>query len=347
MVWVESFLKTITLYIEILPSKKETQSIAKAVRKHRTELTTVYRVRRSAVGYKIKNARLTDEIGIIIFVTKKQDESKLRSLNVEPVPKSIDGIATDVQAISIFPRAPDDSRYTPIQGGIATIRHPSPYVGTLGLVIRKGKKLFGITNNHVGANEDILGLRPSAARRGDPWVQPSIGSVSADRIGKLYRWNRLKTQGPGKINYYDLAIGELVEPGLSRGIKANEIKDIGQVAGAEEIHLDDIVMKRGRTTRKRTGRVIATDARFYVQYRGFNCDFEDQVAIIGHPNPVKPFSLQGDSGSVVVSAERDPNTNAHKLKALLFAGGENDETGFDETFASPVKRILRDFNLKF
>lgn len=48
----------------------------------------------------------------------------------------------------------------------------------------------------------------------------------------------------------------------------------------------------------------------------------------------------------MVSAERDPNTNAHKLKALLFAGGENDETGFDETFASPVKRILRDFNLK-
>ena len=43
----------------------------------------------------------------------------------------------------------------------------------------------------------------------------------------------------------------------------------------------------------------------------------------------------------MVSAERDPNTNAHKLKALFFAGGENDET-----FASPVKRILRDFNLK-
>jgi putative intracellular protease/amidase len=149
----------------------------------------------------------------------------------------------------------------------------------------------------------------------------------------------LRTQGPGKINYYDLAIGELVEPGLSRGIKANEIKDIGQVAGAEEIHLGDIVMKRGR-------RVIATDARFYVQYRGFNCDFEDQVAIIGHPNPVKPFSLQGDSGSVVVSAKRDLNSNAHKLKALLFAGGENNETGFDETFAGPVKRILRDFNLK-
>jgi hypothetical protein len=48
----------------------------------------------------------------------------------------------------------------------------------------------------------------------------------------------------------------------------------------------------------------------------------------------------------VVSAEPDPNTNAHKLKALFFASGENDETGFDETFASHVKRILRDFNLK-
>jgi hypothetical protein len=329
-----------------LSIKKETQSIAKIIGKHRDELIKSYRVRRSAVGYKIKNGRLSNDIGIIIFVTKKLDESKLRSLKVEPVPKNIEGIVTDVQAISIFPRASDDARHTPIRGGIATIRHPDPYVGTLGLVIHRRKKLYGITNNHVGANEDVLGMRPPAARRGDPWVQPSTGSVPADRIGKLYKWNRFKPQGPGKINYYDLAIGELVEPGLSRGVKANEIKDIGKVAGSEDINLDDIVMKRGRTTRKRVGRVIATDARFYVPYSGYNCDFEDQVAIIGHPNPAVPFSLKGDSGSVVVSAELNPRTDAYKVKALLFAGGDNVETGFDETFASPIKRILRDFNLR-
>jgi hypothetical protein len=219
-------------------------------------------------------------------------------------------------------------------------------VGTLGLIIRVRTKLYGITNNHVGANEDVMGMTPPAARKGDPWVQPSTGLVPADRIARLYKWNRIKPQGPGNMNYYDLAIGEIVEPGLSRNVNANEIIDIGKVGGFENIDLDDKVMKRGRTTRKTTGRVIATDAKVYVPYNGYNCDFEDQVAIIGHPDPAVPFSMGGDSGSVVVSSEPHRRTRSYKVKALLFAGGENSETGFDETFASPVRRIARDFHLK-
>jgi hypothetical protein len=330
-----------------LSSSKETRSIARIIQKHRSELVSRHRVRRSAVGYKIKNRKLTKEVGIIIFVTMKQDKSKLRSLQVEPIPKTIEGIVTDVQAISIFPRVPDDARYAPIEGGIATIRHPDPFVGTLGLIIRVRNKLYGITNNHVGANEDVLGMRPAAARKGNPWVQPSDGVVPVDRIARLYKWNRFKPQGPRNMNYYDVAIGEIVEPGLSRNVNVNEIKEIGKVGGFEKIDLDDIVMKSGRPTRKTTGRVIATDARFYVPYSGFNCDFEDQVAIIGHPNPAVPFSAGGDSGSVVVASKPDRRTRAHKVKALLFAGGLNAETGFDETFASPVRRIAQDFHLKF
>jgi hypothetical protein len=49
---------------------------------------------------------------------------------------------------------------------------------------------------------------------------------------------------------------------------------------------------------------------------------------------------------LIVSSEPDVRTNAYKSKALLFAGGENEETGFDETVASPIRRIVRDFSLK-
>ena len=148
--------------------KKETQAIAKIIEKHRSELVSHYRIRQTAVGYKIKNGKLTDDVGIIAFVSKKQDESKLRSLQIKPVPKEIEGVVTDVQTTRFFPRMADDGRHRPIEGGIATIRHPSEYVGTLGLIIRKGNKLYGITNNHVGANEDVLGMSPPAAKRGDP-----------------------------------------------------------------------------------------------------------------------------------------------------------------------------------
>lgn len=328
-----------------MSSKKQTHGIVKIIQKRRSELVYDYRIRQTAVGYKIKDGRLTDEIGIIAFVSKKQDESKLRSLQIEPIPKHIEGVVTDVQTVRFFPRMADDSRYRPIDGGIATIRHPSKYVGTLGLIIRKANKLYGITNNHVGANEDVLGMRPPAAKKGDPWVQPSTGSVPRDLIARLYKWNRLKPQSPGNVNYYDFAIGEIVNPGLA-GAKPNEIKDIGLVKGIEDINLGDKVMKRGRTTLKTTGRVVAVSARVYVPYQGYNCDFTDQVIIIGDPDPTVPFSLGGDSGSCIVSSEPHGRRNEHKAKALLFAGGENEETGFDETVASPIRKITRDFRLR-
>lgn len=330
-----------------MPSKKETQQIAKIIQKRRPELVSKHRIRQTAVGYKMKDGKLTDDVGIIVFVSKKQDESKLRSLQIEPIPKDIEGIVTDVQAVRFFPRMADDARYRPIDGGIATIRYPSEYVGTLGLIIRKGNKLYGITNNHVGANEDVFGMKPAAAKKGDPWVQPSDGSVPKDLIARLYRWNRLKPQGPGSVNYYDFAMGEIVKPALSEGVSPNEIKDIGSVKGIEDINLDDKVMKRGRTTLKTTGRVIAVNARVYVPYQGYNCDFADQVTIVGHPDPNIPFSLGGDSGSCIVSSDADgQSTSVHKAKALLFAGGPNEETGFDETVASPIGKIVLDFGLK-
>jgi hypothetical protein len=84
-------------------------------------------------------------------------------------------------------------------------------------------------------------------------------------------------------------MGEIVDPGLTAEIH-NKIKDMGLVKGIEDINLGDKVMKRGRTTLKTTGRVIAVNARVYVPYQGYNCDFTDQVAIIGDPDPnIYPF----------------------------------------------------------
>ena len=78
-------------------------------------------------------------------------------------------------------------------------------------------------------------------------------------------------------------MGEIVKPGLA-GARSNEIKDVGLVRGIEDIDLGDKVIKRGRTTLKTTGKVIAVHARVYVPYQGINCDFEGQVTIIGDPD---------------------------------------------------------------
>ncbi len=89
---------------------------------------------------------------------------------------------------------------------------------------------------------------------------------------------------------------------------------------------------------------MAVDARVYVPYQGYNCSFEGQVIIVGDPDPNTPFSLGGDSDSFIVSSEANPSTGAYRVKALLFAGGENEETEFDETIGSPIGKIVRDFD---
>lgn len=323
-------------------SQKETKEIKNVIDKNRSDLASTFRVRQTGVGYKIRNNKITDEVGVVVYVSKKEEESKLRSMNVKPIPKEIEGIVTDVQTVRYFPRIPDDNRYRPIEGGIATIRSPSEFVGTLGMIVKNGNKYYGITNNHVGANEDVFGA-PATAQVGDPWVQPSNGLVNTDLIARLSEWNRLKS-GPGVTNYYDFAMGE-TNPQWSES-KVNEIMEIGKIEGTEDSQLGDIVMKRGRTTGKTTGRVIAVGVTAYVRYQGlYDCPFDDQVNIVGHPDPNVPFSQGGDSGSVVVSGQPSEVTGKYSAKDLLFAGGPNEETGFDFTIASPIRRIVNDYNL--
>jgi len=66
------------------------------------------------------------------------------------------------------------------------VRHHKFYwetaTGTLGLVVEKSNKLVQITNNHVGANENVDGLSPPGARKGDAITQS--GPVGAVKILK-------------------------------------------------------------------------------------------------------------------------------------------------------------------
>jgi hypothetical protein len=332
-------------------ASENVQKISKIIKKHRDRLVVRNRVKQLGIGYKVTGGKITETVGIVAFVTKKLTDEALRNMQVEPVAKEIDGVSTDIIEIpgGFKPRAPDDARYRPFPGGVAMINYRTPATGTLGLVLKirgmNSKRLYALTNNHVGANEDVKGLVPPAAKKGDYWIQPGAhggGTVPADVIAKLYQWNRIKPSAPGAVNYYDAAVGEIIKSELANA-KPYEIMDIGSVKGIEDINLGDTVMKRGRTTLKTIGRVVAVMQSVTVEYRGYPCDFDDQVLIVGEP-VANPFSQPGDSGSVVVSADKDPKTDAYNAKALLFAGGTSTDN-IDFTVASPIRRIARDFGL--
>lgn len=59
--------------------------IFKLIQKHRNELVARSKVKQLCVGYKVIGGRITDTVGIVIFVTKKWTESELQAMQVEPV----------------------------------------------------------------------------------------------------------------------------------------------------------------------------------------------------------------------------------------------------------------------
>jgi hypothetical protein len=332
---------------------RDIEPYLKVIRKRGAEFKSNNKLGFMAVGYKIKNGKLTADIGIIAFVTRKYDKAKLHANKIEELPKEIDGYPTDIIEIPDgFKLRADDSRYRPFAGGVATINSKMGGTGTLGLVVRKNNdpfdKMYGITNNHIGANEDIEGMNPSSAKKGDFWIQPGTyggGSAPSDVIAKLDSWSKIKPRAPGKANYYDVAIGEITES-VKQYAKLYEIKDIGSVENIEDLNIGDEVMKRGRATLKTVGIVAAKLAypeMIPIDFGGYTCDFTDQAIIVGDP-PASPFSQNGDSGSIIISADKDPGTNAYKAKGLLFSGTETSD-GIDLTVANPINKIAEDFGL--
>jgi hypothetical protein len=126
---------------------------------------------------------------------------------------------------------------------------------------------------------------------------------------------------------------------LDAGIKFNarSLAGLGgSLAGVGEPFLDDgtPVAKVGRTTATTRGKVTAFELdNVYVNYDIGNLRFDNQIEIEGDGND--PFSQGGDSGSLIVDADR-------KAVALLFAGGDvGGSNGKGLTYANPIDAILK------
>jgi hypothetical protein len=265
----------------------------------------------------------------------------------------------------------DDSRYRPIKGGIAGINYRDRGTGTLGYVSSNGKIL---SNNHVLA----LGSTEAAniANKGDGILQPGAHGRAIypdDKVGELDRWVVLKVSGStdgcpvgnavakslnaiarvlgrrGRFQYIystaynrvdgavakatvDYEEGVMVEPGKVVKLEKPDPKP-DRTLGAPRA-------KRGRTTLFTIGTVYAVDVTVPVSGYAGNTTayFENQVAIIGVGG--KPFSLGGDSGSLIY------NPNTMKPTELLFAGGRTPD-GIDITIGNPIEYVIEELSYNF
>ncbi len=209
----------------------------------------------------------------------------------------------------------------------SSVGHLQSNAGTLGCFVKRksGSAMFVLSNNHVLANGNT-------GRRGDVIVQrgPSDGGEPAtDRIGSLQAHKKIRR----KNNNVDGAIAKL-DADLVADV--SRLRDLGALKPmrTRQLVLHETVFKIGRTSGITKGRVSALEMdELEVGYDFGSASFDDQIEIEPHPDQMGPFSVPGDSGSLVVDAEMRPI-------GLLFAGNS-----VDLSYCNPIDIVLSQFKI--
>lgn len=209
-----------------------------------------------------------------------------------------------------------------------SVGHHAITAGTLASFVkrRKDAAILILSNNHVLADEN-------RGKRRDAVIQPGTydgGRQGIDQVGGLASFVKLQKTAPNRV---DCALATIRE-----GIRyeAGKLHSVGTLAGlAEDPEAYELVEKLGRTTGHTRGRVTAFELDgVTVGYDMGNLRFDNQIEIEGAGSG--PFSLGGDSGSLIFSS------GDHMGLGLLFAGSDQGgSNGKGLTYANPLTTVLR------
>jgi hypothetical protein len=301
------------------------------------------------VGYKEVAGVRTDELCVIVSVVQKESRDVLAPENM--IPRSLEGISTDVQETGVIRALQDHTaRWRPAPGGVSC-GHVDITAGTLGCLVTRGGQIYILSNNHVLANSN-------QGQAGDPILQPGPhdGGTMADQIATLadfvpinfgtdtatcpfatgmagaLNWaagltgSQHRLQAIRQIAETNLVDAALAQP-LSDDLVEKRILEIGLPQGVAEGTLGLQVHKSGRTTGLTSGEITQVDATVRVSYGiGNTATFTDQLV-------AGPMSSGGDSGSAVLD-EQD------RVIGLLFAGSSST------TIFSRIQHVLDALNVE-
>lgn len=216
----------------------------------------------------------------------------------------------------------------PLEAGAQIQMVDKPFVGTLGGIVRDRATgaLCALTNSHVAADE---------GRVAPGWqIGQPFGLQLKDRIGTLLRYVPFSDSAP---NLVDAALVRLARVDALQRWNGALAGDLARVANPGPEDLGRTVLKLGRTTGARLGRITAVEMDGVpVAYDRGVLRFNDQLEISG--GPATDFSAPGDSGSWVIAQDGT-------LLGLLFAGGR-DSTGEDFTYANPMATVFESLGVQ-
>jgi hypothetical protein len=318
-------------------------TVQEVKRAYEAQLMSLTNVVATGVGYKIAGDTLTDEVSIVVSVTKKLPLAQLTEAAM--VPKAIDGTKTDVIETGPIVAFQDPrQRLRPARPG-CSIGHHLITAGTLGCLVKRNDQVYILSNNHVLANSN-------AAQEGDAIWQPGKydGGTSADQIATLDRFipigfpgdtpptpepggcsplasimkffkpqaaasPKIQINEPGN-NTVDCALAKPLAPDLV----SPDILNIGVPIGVGAATLSTPLQKMGRTTGYTTGQITQVDVTVAVDYGGKIATFRNQLM-------AGAMSQGGDSGSAVLDMNK-------RVVGLLFAGSNTT------TILNPIQLVL-------
>ena len=208
-------------------------------------------------------------------------------------------VFTDVKQIGkLLPQA--NIRKSPIQSGYS-VGHRSITAGTLGAIVKKGRKYCLLSNSHV------LALS-GKGKIGDKVVYPGPddgGKLPSDLVATLSAFVPFQVGG-NFVNRVDAALAEIVEGRLDDLDFSilDAKKALATIAPARGM----TVAKRGRTTEDTESTVEDVNFRAIIEY--------DDVGKVGFLDQAfcHRFTRPGDSGVIVVDKK------SGKIVGLHFAG---------------------------
>jgi hypothetical protein len=269
-----------------------------------------------ASGFKTR----TGEPAIVILVEKKKDLAELLADDV--IPREIDGIKTDVIEIGEINIITQREKHRPLFGGISALWERGTS-GTLGAIVYKDKKAYGLSNTHC-FNPHWLG-----AKQGDEIRQPSPmdKGKNKDMIGVSDQYQEIVFGGAN--NPFDAA---LVKIDKDINVKDNFQSVTGVTGTPSDVLIGNMVKKTGRTTGYTESQVLLTNATITVNF-GLNriATFTGQTIL---ENTNNKFVQGGDSGSLVLDKDNNP-------VGLIFAASRT------VAMMSPIKPILKTFGVSF
>jgi len=259
------------------------------------------------IAEKISHGKNTGKLSVTFYVEKKIPLNKLVQSSVIPatIPTALSGrseLLTDVVELGkiVLQSGGPFVQRTPIQPG-NSVGHFKATAGTLGAIVRRGRRKMILSNSHV------LALS-GKAKKGDHIIYPGRadkGKVPGDVVAKLFKDVKFMTGGQF-VNEVDCALAE-ISPQNVRPINPS-LRGLAGPSG--------VTVPRRRMKVRISGRTSGVSIQSEIKdpHFRFKIPYPDLGAEVGFKNQIlcrPPYSLDGDSGSLVVEASTGRAVGLH------------------------------------